>query len=77
MTSEDKITLAAGMIFLKYGYHATTLAAIADLAHVSKAAIHYYFRSKDKLYSVVLKNLFSVNLNLKNPNLRSLYFLTF
>lgn len=76
MTPEEKIAEAARKIFLKYGFHASTLIAIADLAQVSKAAIHYYFRSKDKLYSVVLKNLFSGDLSPTNPDLEVLHFLS-
>ncbi|MFA9388508.1 MAG: TetR/AcrR family transcriptional regulator [Prolixibacteraceae bacterium] len=53
--TEDKIFKAAYDVFLLYGYHGTTLHQIAILADVHKSAIHYYFRSKEKLYAKVVK----------------------
>lgn len=57
-TKEDKILKAANTVFLLYGYHGTTLQQIAVKANVHKSSIHYYFRSKEKLYSKVIKLLF-------------------
>jgi AcrR family transcriptional regulator len=34
--------------------------AIADRAGISKASLHYYFRSKDRLFKKVVQNLFSM-----------------
>lgn len=56
ISTEEKILQAAYNIFLKFGYHGTTLQQIASKAVVNKAAIHYYFRSKENIYAIVLKN---------------------
>jgi AcrR family transcriptional regulator len=52
--TEEKILKAAQHIFLIYGYHGTTMRQIAVLAGVNQSAIHYYFRSKEKLYARVV-----------------------
>jgi len=52
---EDKILQAAYTVFLLYGYHGTTLQHIAGKAGVNKSAIHYYYRSKEKLYKTVVR----------------------
>ena len=53
-STEDEIVLAAYAVFLLYGYHGTTLQQIAVKAGVNKSAIHYYYRSKEKLYKIVV-----------------------
>lgn len=60
LNTEAKILEAANSIFHLYGYHGTTLQQIATKAGVNKAAIHYYFRSKENIYAVVLKNNLSL-----------------
>ena len=50
LNTEAKILDAANSIFLLFGYHGTTLQQIADLAGIHKSAIHYYYRSKERLY---------------------------
>lgn len=57
LKTEDKIFQAALNVFLLYGYHGTTLHQIAIEAGVQKSAVHYYFRSKNKLYEKVVKYL--------------------
>jgi len=57
LSSEKLIFQAANNIFLLYGYHGTTLYQIAIQACVHKSAIHYYFRSKEKLYFHVVRNV--------------------
>jgi len=54
-STEDEIVQAAYTVFLLYGYHGTTLQQIASKASVNKSAIHYYYRSKDKLYKIVVR----------------------
>lgn len=53
-STEDEIAQAAYTVFLLYGYHGTTLQQIASRAGVNKSAIHYYYRSKEKLYKIVI-----------------------
>ena len=52
---EMTIRVSASVVFLKYGYHGTTLSLIAREAGVNKTSIHYYFRSKDNLYKKILE----------------------
>jgi len=53
-STQDEIIQAAYSVFLLYGYHGTTLQQIAIKAGVNKSAIHYYYRSKEKLYKIVV-----------------------
>ncbi|MBI5540321.1 MAG: TetR/AcrR family transcriptional regulator [Bacteroidia bacterium] len=66
--TDDKILDAAYDIFLLYGYHGTTLQQIATIADTNKASIHYYFRSKERLYIYivrrVLDNVFNDKFNI-------------
>ncbi len=48
--SERKIIDAAKKIFERYGYTGARMQMIADEAQISKASLHYYFRSKEKLF---------------------------
>jgi len=68
MTTEKKILEASNYIFLQYGYHATTMQKIAKKAGVGKPLVHYYFRSKDNLYRLVIKNVFDLLINLDETN---------
>ena len=60
LNTEQKILDAAITIFIRYGFHGTTLQQIAKKAGVNKSAIHYYFRSKEKLYKKVLMEIIQV-----------------
>ena len=68
LNTETKILDAANSIFLMFGYHGTTLQQIATKAGVNTAAIHYYFRSKENIYALVLKNNLSLILEELNHN---------
>ncbi|MBA4410286.1 MAG: TetR family transcriptional regulator [Bacteroidota bacterium] len=63
LSAEAKILEAANSIFLLYGYHATILQQIATEADVNTAAIHYYFRTKERLYHKVVENVLELILN--------------
>jgi AcrR family transcriptional regulator len=66
--TEKAIINAAQKVFILKGYSGTTMDEIACLAKVNKAALHYYFRSKEKIYAIVIMNnleLLSVSLNKK------------
>ena len=58
--TEDKILQAAYSIFLLYGYHGASLQQITNKAKINKAAIHYYFRSKEKLYYKVIEAVLTI-----------------
>ncbi len=55
VTADIRIYDAAYAVFMLYGYHGTTLQQIASKAGVNKSAIHYYYRSKKKLYKIVVR----------------------
>ncbi|WP_020571185.1 TetR/AcrR family transcriptional regulator [Neolewinella persica] len=52
--TEEKILRAAEKIFLEKGYAGTRMQVVADEAEINKAMLHYYFRSKEKLFRVIL-----------------------
>lgn len=52
-TTEEKILEAAKEVFMKYGLYGARMQDIADTAKINKALLHYYFRSKEKLFDAV------------------------
>lgn len=54
--SELKILDAARMEFEQKGYNGARMQRIADVAGISKASLHYYFRSKDNLFKKIFDN---------------------
>ena len=54
--TEEKIIEAATKIFLEKGKDGARMQEIADRAGINKALLHYYFRSKEKLYQEVFSN---------------------
>ncbi len=76
MNPEHKISENAFKIFLKYGYHATTIQRIAAESNVSKAAVHYYFRNKKRIYTSVIESVVS-HMKTKETNVTkfSLFFI--
>ena len=56
--TEQKIIHAATEIFLEKGKDGARMQEIADQAGINKALLHYYFRSKDKLFENVFKQEF-------------------
>lgn len=67
-TTEEKILISAQKIFLEYGYHGTTIKKIAIEARVNHSLIHYYYRSKDNLYSKIV-NYLCLNLSKVEDNI--------
>lgn len=53
-STEEKILNAARNIFKKKGMTGARMQEIADEAGINKALLHYYFRSKEKLFEKVL-----------------------
>jgi AcrR family transcriptional regulator len=53
LTTEQKILEAARKIFLAKGLDGARMQDIADEAGINKAMLHYYFRSKDKLFEKI------------------------
>lgn len=55
--TEQRIFNAAQRLFLKKGLSDTTMQDIADMAGISRTALHYYFRSKERLFEMSLNKL--------------------
>jgi len=56
--TEIKIIEAAKEVFVHKGYDGARMQEIADKAEINKALLHYYFRSKTKLFEKVFNNIF-------------------
>ena len=63
VNTEERILKAAERVFVMHGYDGTTMQMIADEAGINKALLHYYFRSKDRLFELVFELTFSKNLS--------------
>ena len=55
--TEEKILEAAKKVFIQKGMTGARMQEIADEAKINKSLLHYYYRSKDKLFSAVAKVL--------------------
>lgn len=53
--TEDQIFDAAARIFQRDGYAGARMQEIADEANINKSMLHYYFRSKEKLFREVFQ----------------------
>lgn len=56
--TEALILQAARKVFIEKGLEGTRMQEIADEAGINKALLHYYFRSKDKLFRAVFIEAF-------------------
>jgi AcrR family transcriptional regulator len=52
-STEQKIKEAAQRVFISKGFSATTTREISDEAGINYALLHYYFRSKEKLFDII------------------------
>ena len=61
--TEDIIVNAAKTVFIEKGLDGARMQEIADEAGINKALLHYYFRTKNKLFekvfAIVFKDVFS------------------
>lgn len=55
-TTEEKILIAAEKLFYERGYAMTHTTDIARLAGCNQALVHYYFRSKERLFDHFFEN---------------------
>lgn len=58
-TTEEKILAAAQSVFIRKGMDGTRMQEIADEAGINKALLHYYFRSKQKLFEAIFDKAFA------------------
>lgn len=59
-STETKIITAAREVFRKKGYAGARMEEIAQEADINKAMLHYYYRSKQKLFENVFADSFRV-----------------
>lgn len=55
--TEEKIAEAAREVFVEKGMTGARMQEIADRAGINKSLLHYYFRSKDKLFDFVFSKI--------------------
>lgn len=56
--TEEKIIVAAEKVFIEKGLAGARMQEIANEAGINKALLHYYYRSKEKLFEMVFKVAF-------------------
>lgn len=72
---EQQILEAAEELFLQQGFASTTTNQIAQKAGCNKALVHYYYRTKDKLFDKIFeKNATLLIANLLNVNIEGVAF---
>jgi AcrR family transcriptional regulator len=59
LSTEENILKVAREVFMKYGYDGTSMQMIADRAGINKSLLHYYYRSKEKLFGQIFTKVFS------------------
>jgi len=55
--TEEKILTAASKVFMVKGKAGASMQDIADEAGINRTLLHYYFRSKDKLFDAIFNDL--------------------
>lgn len=58
-SAEEKILDAAREVFMTKGFAAARMQEIADRAEINKGLLHYYYRSKNKLFRAVFDEAFA------------------
>ncbi|MDD3878158.1 MAG: TetR/AcrR family transcriptional regulator [Bacteroidales bacterium] len=58
-TTEQKIIEAAKSVFIEKGFDGARMQYIADRAGINKASLHYYYRSKEKLFDTIFIEAFN------------------
>jgi len=53
--TEEAILLAAGKVFIRRGFAAARMDDIAKEAGINRALLHYYFRSKEKMFEIIFQ----------------------
>jgi len=56
--TEEKILEAAKEVFIEKGSDGARMQEIADRAGINKSLLHYYYRSKEKLFGAIFKFAF-------------------
>ncbi|GET19755.1 TetR/AcrR family transcriptional regulator [Prolixibacter denitrificans] len=59
-STEKKILNAARDVFIRKGMDGARMQEIADEAGINKSLLHYYFRSKQKLFEAIFRDAFGL-----------------
>lgn len=59
LSTEESILIAAREVFMQYGFDGASMQRIADRAGINKSLLHYYYRSKEKLFRQIFSKVFS------------------
>ena len=60
VNTEEKILEVAKRVFVRRGFNGTRMQEIADEAGINKALLHYYYRSKERLFFVIFEELLDI-----------------
>lgn len=69
--TKKKIIEAAKEVFVEKGLQGARMQEIADKAGINKALLHYYFRSKDKLFDAIFEDIMSQMFAVVAENIRT------
>lgn len=56
---ESKIIETAKAVFIEHGYAETSMSEIANRVGINRPTLHYYFRTKDRLYQAIIGSIVS------------------
>jgi AcrR family transcriptional regulator len=59
ISTEEHILKVAREVFMQNGYDGTSMQMIADSAGINKSLLHYYYRSKERLFGHIFSKVFS------------------
>lgn len=59
MTTEENILNAARKVFIRKGFEGARMQEIANEAGINKALLHYYFRTKERLFEQIFSEAFN------------------
>lgn len=59
LSTEENILKVAREVFIQHGYDGTSMQMIADAASINKSLLHYYYRSKERLFKHIFSKVFS------------------
>ena len=59
INTEEHILQTAREVFMQFGYDGTSMQMIADRAGINKSLLHYYYRSKERLFRQIFSKVFS------------------
>ncbi|NOY36067.1 MAG: TetR/AcrR family transcriptional regulator [Chlorobi bacterium] len=59
LQTEDRILITAREVFIAEGYDGARMQHIADKAGINKSLLHYYYRTKENLFTAVFERVFN------------------